>query len=556
MQVPSLLQHGRRPGGIAGGLTVLIVIFFLSGAMSVARAEPDAYEPNDTAESARAILLNDQDPAHTQIPGYDWKQLHNFHQANDEDWIIYYAHARSIFYKIEVLSPGPNCDALIEVFSADDLDNPILSKDDRPAGEAEYAEWAVHQDGLYYIRIRPYDGNVYGPGTDYELVLSIPAGTFVGFVYGTVAPMVRTILTTDGKGEAITLDNGFFAMPHLAGSGFLLSARADGYPVYSQKIDVSEFGATHLAIVLDDDGDADNDGFTQDQGDCDDDNASVYPGAQEICGDGIDQDCDGADLSCTGTVDGYAITSDLWAKAVLEVTGSPVTLVWKLMGADITPSGDQVISGYFYADPDDFTYGSVYNPELFVKIYIATNGWCNMAFNHVTVDDVSVYSMGGEASQSSTATLNTRLVEHQYSGVSIETSLQTTGETAASSTGEGYTLSSGLWARAVLQPSTGDVNLIWKQVGTDTTPSGDTVVSGYFYASPEDFPYGSLYNPEVFVKVYIAANGWANMAFNHVTVDTVAIASARDADGTDGQSATASLGNRLVEHAYTGVGLQ
>ena len=253
---------------------------------------------------------------------------------------------------------------------------------------------------------------------------------------------------------------------------------------------------------------------------------------------------------------GYDITSELWAKAVLDVSGSPVTLVWKLVGADITPSGDQVISGYFYADPDDFAYGSVYNPELFVKIYIATNGWCNMAFNHVTVDDVSVYSMGGEASQSSTATLNTRLVEHQYSGVAIETSLQTTGETAASSTGEGYTLSSGLWARAVLQPSTGDVNLIWKQVGTDTTPSGDTVVSGYFYASPEDFPYGSLYNPEVFVKVYIAANGWANMAFNHVTVDTVAIASARDADGTDGQSATASLGNRLVEHAYTGVGVQ
>ena len=252
---------------------------------------------------------------------------------------------------------------------------------------------------------------------------------------------------------------------------------------------------------------------------------------------------------------GYDITSELWAKAVLDVSGSPVTLVWKLVGADITPSGDQVISGYFYADPDDFAYGSVYNPELFVKIYIATNGWCNMAFNHVTVDDVSVYSMGGEASQSSTATLNTRLVEHQYSGVAIETSLQTTGETAASSTGEGYTLSSGLWARAVLQPSTGDVNLIWKQVGTDTTPSGDTVVSGYFYASPEDFPYGSLYNPEVFVKVYIAANGWANMAFNHVTVDTVAIASARDADGTDGQSATASLGNRLVEHAYTGVSL-
>ena len=32
--------------------------------------------------------------------------------------------------------------------------------------------------------------------------------------------------------------------------------------------------------------------------DCNDLNAGVYPGAQEICGDGIDQDCDGADLPC------------------------------------------------------------------------------------------------------------------------------------------------------------------------------------------------------------------------------------------------------------------
>ena len=37
--------------------------------------------------------------------------------------------------------------------------------------------------------------------------------------------------------------------------------------------------------------DIDEDGFTEEEGDCNDDDASVYPGAPEVC-DGVDQDCD------------------------------------------------------------------------------------------------------------------------------------------------------------------------------------------------------------------------------------------------------------------------
>jgi len=45
--------------------------------------------------------------------------------------------------------------------------------------------------------------------------------------------------------------------------------------------------------------DKDGDGFSVNQGDCNDANSSIYPGASEICGDSIDQDCSGADLACT-----------------------------------------------------------------------------------------------------------------------------------------------------------------------------------------------------------------------------------------------------------------
>ena len=44
--------------------------------------------------------------------------------------------------------------------------------------------------------------------------------------------------------------------------------------------------------------DEDKDGFTKEQGDCNDSDPSINPNANEICGDGIDQDCDGIDLTC------------------------------------------------------------------------------------------------------------------------------------------------------------------------------------------------------------------------------------------------------------------
>ncbi len=59
--------------------------------------------------------------------------------------------------------------------------------------------------------------------------------------------------------------------------------------------------------------DLDEDGYSPPD-DCDDGDATVYPGAPERCGDGVDQDCDGSDLSCGGLVDvdgdGYAADVD------------------------------------------------------------------------------------------------------------------------------------------------------------------------------------------------------------------------------------------------------
>ena len=47
--------------------------------------------------------------------------------------------------------------------------------------------------------------------------------------------------------------------------------------------------------------DLDGDGWTVDEGDCDDGDRTVHPGGSETCLDGVDQDCDGVDPYCAMT---------------------------------------------------------------------------------------------------------------------------------------------------------------------------------------------------------------------------------------------------------------
>ncbi len=52
--------------------------------------------------------------------------------------------------------------------------------------------------------------------------------------------------------------------------------------------------------------DNDRDGFTENQGDCNDADPTIFAGATETCGDGIDQNCNGCDKPCPTGVS-YAV---------------------------------------------------------------------------------------------------------------------------------------------------------------------------------------------------------------------------------------------------------
>ena len=66
--------------------------------------------------------------------------------------------------------------------------------------------------------------------------------------------------------------------------------------------------------------DEDSDGFTREDGDCDDQDPDVYPGAEDIPGDGIDQDCSGSDEAATGRILDDVLTGEL---IVTEVMNNP-----------------------------------------------------------------------------------------------------------------------------------------------------------------------------------------------------------------------------------------
>lgn len=57
---------------------------------------------------------------------------------------------------------------------------------------------------------------------------------------------------------------------------------------------------TGTPVVDPNDVDNDDDGYTENGGDCDDGSATVHPGATEVCEDGVDQDCNGGDAECSG----------------------------------------------------------------------------------------------------------------------------------------------------------------------------------------------------------------------------------------------------------------
>lgn len=206
-----------------------------------------------------------------------------------------------------------------------------------------------------------------------------PSSCDEGLMPRMVAPgdNVRTTdLSLGGTANYVTVSGTSYAAPHIAGALALLR---DAVPPASvdelesvlmeSAVDIGEAGpdndsgygllaATEALNLLAYPVDMDGDGFVASL-DCNDTDATIYPGAPEFIRDGVDQDCNGYDLTLKVHQSVYShdggslrlrVTSYLREKAALEVVGvgpleyRPAYRDWYMNGGPVDGYVDKVIT--------------------------------------------------------------------------------------------------------------------------------------------------------------------------------------------------------------------
>jgi len=221
-----------------------------------------------------------------------------------------------------------------------------------------------------------------------------------------------------------------------------------------------------------------------------------------------------------------------------------------------------VIWGYFYASPDDVTWGSLQNPDLFVKIWFDRSGRVDVNFFHVSVPDIEVYSdypYNSTPNEFGTATISKRYIRHYYekgqsnSEEQYEDGLPASGYLPKNLPSGVMTVNNLKFGSVINTVEKGGIEAVWQLGGQSTTAGGHQVVWGYFYADPSDVTWGDKANPDLFVKIWYDVSGRIDVNFFHVSVPDIEVYSDCAVNKVYDKKGTTILRDRYIRHVYYGM---
>ncbi|MCP4105137.1 MAG: hypothetical protein GY749_06315 [Desulfobacteraceae bacterium] len=216
----------------------------------------DIYEEDDDYINAGSIDINENDDG---IP-----QVHNFHDAGDEDWIKFYG-LSDTNYRIVASNLGPHCDVVIELYDTDG--STLLSEKDTMFNEraVEVLEYSFDREDIYYVKIRHKDPIQYGEGTEYDLKVYFPIGDFPGEIRGIITdlhknPVENAVIRIYGcyAGQpdkecngAVSRSNGKYKIICEAYKTYSMTVEKDCYESFmKENIVVNELEETVIDITL------------------------------------------------------------------------------------------------------------------------------------------------------------------------------------------------------------------------------------------------------------------------------------------------------------------
>ncbi len=258
---------------------------------------------------------------------------------------------------------------------------------------------------------------------------------------------------------------------------------------------------------------------------------------------------------------GTLVTDDLWIRAIINTEDKgPIEAVWKKGGESTNARGDRAIWGHFYASPNDESWGSANNPDLYVKIWydVVDKRW-DVNYFHVSVPDIEVYSQypynTGQQMHGLT-TMSRRYIRQYYKGGSAaqdenyEDGLPATGYYQGNNPTANNTINYLSIGSTIKTEEKGPVSGIWRLGGTDTTARGDQVVWGFFYANPSDVSWGNKDNPDLYVKIWFDVSGRIDVNFFHVSVPEIEAYSGYPWSGSYMQKGTTIMADRYILQQY------